>query len=66
MVPLRFWTNGTVIGTTKKKFDDILSVLTWMVSERLPNRNDYKLNNKLCDLTSQNRNQVPLSWCCGL
>ena len=26
--------------------------LTWMVSERLPNCNDYKLNNKLCGLTS--------------
>ena len=31
-----------------------------MVSERLPNRNDYKLNNILCDLTSQKWNRVPL------
>ena len=27
--------------------------LTWMVSECLPNHNDYKLNNELCELTSQ-------------
>ena len=34
--------------------------LTWMVFERLPNRNDYKFNNKLRDFTLQKRNQVPL------
>ena len=38
-------------------FDDLLSVFD-MVSEHLPNRNDYKLNNKLCDLTTQKRNWV--------
>ena len=38
--------------------------VTWMVFECLPKCNDYKLNNKLCDLTSQIRNRVPLPrWC---
>ena len=32
-----------------------------MVSECLPNHNDYKLNNELCELTSQKWNWVPLS-----
>ena len=62
-VPLRFWTNGTVISAF---FDDFYRFLTWMVSDRLPSHNDYKLNNNLCDLTSQKQNQVSQSRCCNL
>ena len=56
-VPLRFWTNGTVIGTFFFFFFNFYffmifnRFLTWMVFERLPNRNDYKLYNKLRYLT---------------
>ena len=35
-------------------------LLTWMVFECLANSNDYKLNNKLCDLTSQKQKRVLL------
>ena len=57
-VPLRFWTNGAVSGTFFFFFLLLFFMifnqfLTWMVSERLPNHNDYKLNNKLHDWTSQ-------------
>ena len=61
-VPLRFWTNGTVISTfllNLINFNDFNRFLTWMVFECLPNRYDYKLNNKR-DLTSQKLNRVPL------
>ena len=45
-VPLRFWTNGTVIGTFYffTFFSNFLSAF-----ERPPNCNDYKLNDKLRD-----------------
>ena len=46
MVPLRFWAKGTVFFMIFHQF------LTLMGFERLPNHNDYKLNNKLRDLTS--------------
>ena len=70
-VPLNFWTNGTVIGTFFCLFFNFFFVifyqlLTWMVFERLANSNDYKRNNKLCDLTSQKRNRVQLPYCQAL
>ena len=37
-----------------------------MVFERLPNCNDYKLNNKLLDLTLQKGNRVLLTGRCSL
>ena len=57
-VPLRFWTNGTVIGTLEKKQLFLMifnQFLTWMVSERLPDCNDYKLNNKLVTWLCRNK-----------
>ena len=62
-VSLRFWTNGSVIGTFFFFFLSFFLMifyqfLTWMVFERLPNCKDYNLNNELHDLTSQKWNQV--------
>ena len=70
-VPPRFWATGLLsvffIFLNNLFFDDFFyNFLTWMVSERLPNRNDNKPNNKLRDLTSQKRNRVRLLQRCSL